>query len=240
MHNLGKVLAVIPARGGSKEVPRKNIREIAGKPLIAFTIETANKARHLFYRIIVSTDDDEMASVSKEYGAEVPFIRPKELSGDEVPMIPVLQHAVNFVEKEDNTIIDWILLLQPTDPLRELSDIENGIKLAMEDDCDSVISVERVFVHHPILMKKIQNNRILPFILEEKEGTPRQKYDPPAYMRNGSIYLTKRRALMEMNSIWGKEVKPMIMKEGSRISIDSINDLRLAEMMLKDKNVEPN
>ena len=235
MHNLGKVLAVIPARGGSKEVPRKNIRNLWGKPLIAYTIKTALMAENLLYRIIVSTDDEEIASISKNYGAEVPFIRPKELSTDEASMVPVLQHAVDFIEKEDNTIIDWILLLQPTDPLREVSDIETGIKLAMKDNCDSVISVERVFAHHPILMKKIEKNRLHPFMIEEKEGTPRQKYDPPAYMRNGSIYITKRQILMKMNSIWGRNIKPMIMKEGGRISIDTLNDLRLAEILIKGK-----
>ena len=235
MHNLGKVLAVIPARGGSKEVPRKNIRNLWGKPLIAYTIKTALMAENLLYRIIVSTDDEEIASISKNYGAEVPFIRPKELSTDEASMVPVLQHAVDFIEKEDNTIIDWILLLQPTDPLREVTDIENSIKLALEDDCDSVISVERVFAHHPILMKKIEKNRLFPYTIEETEGTPRQKYSPPAYMRNGSIYLTKRRTLMKMNSIWGAIIKPLIMTEGSRISIDSMNDLLLAEILMKEK-----
>jgi CMP-N-acetylneuraminic acid synthetase len=148
-------------------------------------------------------------------------------------MVPVLQHAVNFVEKQDNKIVDWVLLLQPTDPLREVSDIENGLKLALEDDCDSIISVERVFAHHPILMKKIEKNRLLPFMIEEKEGTPRQEYTPPAYMRNGSIYLTKRNTLMENNSIWGNNIKPFVMKSGSRISIDSVNDLKLVEILLK-------
>ena len=105
-------LAIIPARGGSKEVPRKNISNLWGKPLIAYTIKTALMAENLLYRIIVSTDDEEIASISKNYGAEVPFIRPKELSSDEASMVPVLQHAVDFIDKEDNTIIDWILLLQ--------------------------------------------------------------------------------------------------------------------------------
>lgn len=236
MTELGKILGIIPARGGSKEIPRKNIANLCGKPLIAHTIETANKVRDLFHRIIVSTDDSEISSISKKYGGDVPFIRPKELSGDEVPMIPVLKHALSFVEKEDNVIIDWVLLLQPTDPLREVSDIKDSIQLAMNNNCDSVISVERVLAHHPILMKKIKNNRIHPFFIKEKEGTPRQKYFPPAYMRNGSIYLTRRSVLMKMNSIWGENITPMIMKEGSRISIDSLNDLRLTEILMGDRD----
>jgi len=238
MSALGRILAVIPARGGSKGVPRKNIREVCGTPLIGYTIETALKAKKMLYRIIVSTDDEKIAAISKEYGAEVPFMRPKEIANDQASMIPVLQHAVKCVEKEDNIKIDWVLLLQPTDPLREVTDIERGIKLALANDSDSVISVERVFAHHPVLMKKIENNRLLPFIIEEKEGTPRQEYNPPAFMRNGSIYLTKREVLMEMDSIWGINIKPMIMKEGSRISIDTKNDLKLAEILIKERKYE--
>jgi len=235
MSKFGRILAVIPARGGSKEVPRKNLHKLIGKPLIGYTIETALKAKEMLYRIIVSTDDQEIAAISKKFGADVPFIRPKGLATDSTSMVPVLQHAVNFVEKKDKTRIDWVLLLQPTDPIREASDIEIGVKLAFENDSDSVISVERVFSHHPILMKKIEKNRLLPFTIEEKEGTPRQKYNPHAYMRNGSIYLTKRNVLMKKNSIWGKNIKPMIMESGSRISIDTFNDLKLAEILINEK-----
>ena len=179
MSGLGKILAVIPARGGSKGVSRKNIRLIAGKPLIAYTINTALKAKHLFHRVIVSTDDEEIATVAKEYGAEVPFLRQMELSTDKAPMVPVLQHAVQFVERQDGIHLDWVFLLQPTEPLRKISDIQKAMELASEGNCDSVISVKRVFAHHPILMKKIENGRLTPFMVEEKEGTRRQEYYPP-------------------------------------------------------------
>ena len=149
-------------------------------------------------------------------------------------MILVLQHAVTFIEKKDKILLDWVLLLQPTDPLRKAKDIIDSIKIAAESNCDSVISVERVYSHHPILMKKIINNRLKPFFAEEIEGTPRQKYEPPAYMRNGCIYLTKRDILMKSNSIWGKESLPIIMDEGSRISIDTLNDMKLAELKIKN------
>lgn len=208
---------------------------MAGKPLIAYTIETALKVKSLLYRIIVSTNDEEIATISKEYGAEVPFIRSETLAKDDTPMVPVLQDAVEFVEKQDKTKIDWILLLQPTDPLREINDITDALELFSKNNCDSVISVERVLSHHPVLMKKIENNRILPFMINEVEGTPRQKYAPRAYMRNGSIYLTRRSTLMEKNSIWGNYSIPLIMEEGSRISIDSLNDFRLVELLLSNK-----
>tara|TARA_B100000315_G_scaffold255230_1_gene298098 strand:- start:64 stop:795 length:732 start_codon:yes stop_codon:yes gene_type:complete len=230
-----KILTVIPARGDSKQLPRKNIINMAGKPLIAHTIETALKVKSLLYRIIVSTDDEEIATISKEYGAEVPFIRSETLAKDDTPMVPVLQDAVEFVEKQDKTKIDWILLLQPTDPLREINDITNALELCSKNNCDSVISVERVLSHHPVLMKKIEKNRILPFMINEVEGTPRQKYTPRAYMRNGSIYLTKRKTLMDDESIRGDISIPLIMEEGSRISIDSYNDFKLAELLVKER-----
>ncbi len=127
MHsNAARVLALIPARGGSKGVPRKNIRPVCGKPLIAYTIETALAARHMFHRIIVSTDDGEIAEVARGYGAEAPFLRPADLAGDHVPMLPVLQHAVRFIEAQDDLVLDWVCLLQPSDPLRLVGDIEEA------------------------------------------------------------------------------------------------------------------
>jgi len=230
-----KILAIIPARGGSKGVPRKNIRLVAGKPLIAYTIEAAQAIRCRLHRLIVSTDDDDVAEVARRYGAEVPFMRPSELSGDRVPMIPVLQHAVQTVEAMDNIHLDWVLLLQPTAPFRTPEDIEAALELAAPGGCDSVISVVQVFAVHPILMKRIENDRLLPFCLEEKEGTRRQDYQPPAYMRNGAIYLTRRDVLMEQNSIWGGVIRPYIMPEERSVSIDSEMDMKLAELMLAER-----
>jgi len=231
-----KILAVIPARGGSKGVPRKNIRLVAGKPLITYTLEAALAVRHRLHRLIVSTDDAEIAEVARRYGADVPFMRPAELAGDRVPMIPVLQHAVQTVEAMDNIHLDWVLLLQPTAPFRTAEDIESSLELAACGGCDSVISVVQVFAVHPILMKRIENDRLLPFYIEEKEGTRRQDYQPPAYMRNGAIYLTRRAVLMEQNSIWGQVIRPYIMPEERSVSVDSELDLKLAEFMLAERS----
>jgi CMP-N,N'-diacetyllegionaminic acid synthase len=230
-----RTLAVIPARGGSKGVPHKNVRLVAGKPLIAYTIEAALAVRDRLHRLIVSTDDPEIASLAQAYGAEAPFLRPAELSGDRVPMVPVLQHAVREVEAQDGLRLDWILLLQPTAPLRAPEDIRAALDLAERGGCDSVISVVQVFAVHPILMKRIEDDRLLPFCIEEKEGTRRQDYQPPAYMRNGAIYLTRRQVLMERGSIWGEVIRPYIMPEERSVSIDSELDLKLAELMLQER-----
>ncbi len=233
--NSPRVLAVIPARGGSKGVPRKNIRPVCGKPLIAYTIETALAARHLFHRVIVSTDDEEIADVSRHYGAEVPFLRPADLATDQVAMLPVLQHAVRFVEAEDNIKLSWVCLLQPTDPLRAVEDIEEAIRLGQEGGCDSVISVVQVFSVHPILMKQIEDGYLEPYCIEEKEGTRRQDYDPPAYMRNGAIYLTRRDVLLEQGSIWGHTIRPYVMPPERSVGVDSELDMKLVELLLEEK-----
>lgn len=227
------VLAVIPARGGSKGVPRKNLRAMAGKPLIAWTVEAARAVGDLIANVVVSTDDPEIAEAARSCGAYVPFLRPSHLAEDRTPMLPVLQHAVSLVEDEYNTRFDWVLLLQPTAPLREPADIRSALLLAQTTDCDSVISVVQVFAVHPILMKRIENNRLRPFVLEEKEGTRRQDYQPPAYMRNGAIYLTRRDVLMADNSIWGKSICPYVMPEERSASIDNEIDFRVCEAFLE-------
>ena len=226
---------MIPARGGSKGVLRKNVRFICGRPLISYTIETALKVQHLLYRVIVSSEDEEIATIARQYGADVPFLRPPELSGDNVPTLPVLKHAAEFVEKRDGVTLDWILLLQPTDPFRSEEDIRAALDLAQEGGCDSVISVVQVFSVHPILMKRIENNRLLPYCIEEKEGTRRQDYQPPAYMRNGAIYLTRRKVLMEKNSIWGEVIRPYVMPQERSIGVDSELDLKLVEILMKER-----
>jgi len=231
-----KILAIIPARGGSKSVPRKNIRKLNGKPLIAYTIEAANEIKDKFHKIIVSTDDEEISEISKMFGAEVPFLRPKELAGDKTPTYPVLQHAVHFVENQDSIKIDLVMLLQPTTPFRNTEDISNSIKLSQTSDSDSVISVVQVFSTHPILMKKIENGVLTHYSIEEKEGTPRQLYEPAAYMRNGAIYLTKRDVLINNNSIWGNSITPYIMPQERSYNIDDEIDFLSSEMILRNQS----
>ena len=231
-----KTLTVITARGGSKGVPRKNIRPVFGKPLIAYSIMTALEVSDRLYRIIVSTEDAEIANISRQYGAEVPFMRPPELADDKMPTFPVLQHAVRFVEDQDKVRLDWVLLLQPTSPLRTRDDILAALELARLGGCDSVISVVQTPTH-PLFMKRIENHQLLSFsdVLVEKEGTRRQDALPPAYVRNGAIYLTRRDVLMDGNSIWGALLRPYIMPPERSVNIDSELDLKLAEVMLQDR-----
>jgi CMP-N-acetylneuraminic acid synthetase len=230
-----RTLAVIPARGGSKGVPRKNVRPVLGRPLLAYTADTALASRHLLHDVVLSTDDEEIAEVGRSLGLSVPFLRPSELAGDAVPMVPVLQHAVSFLERRDGVRMDWVLLLQPTEPFRTVEDVEAALDLADRGGCDSVISVVRVFAVHPVLMKRIEGDRLLPYCVEEREGTRRQDYDPPAYMRNGAIYLTRRDVLMERASIWGDVIRPYVMPPERSLSVDEERDLKVIEAIMLDR-----
>jgi CMP-N,N'-diacetyllegionaminic acid synthase len=226
-----RVLAVVTARGGSKRIPGKNIRNFAGKQLIAWTIEAALGVRGRLHGVVVSTDDPEIASVAKRYGAEVPFLRPAEISGDLARSLPVVQHAVRFVEVRDGVPMDWVLLLQPTSPLRTSGDIAAALDLAAEGGCTSVIAVCRLD-DHPVFAKRIDGNGyLIPFIFEEPEGIRRQDVEPPAYKRNGAIYLTKRDVLMEEGSIYGSSVRPYIMPAERSVDIDSEVDFLLGEIL---------
>lgn len=228
-----RVLALIPARGGSKGVARKNIRTVCGRPLIEYTIATALSARHLFHRVLVSTEDPEIADISRRAGAEVPFVRPPELATDTARSVEVAQHATRFVEQQDGVKMDWIMLLQPTEPLRTADDLAEALKIARTEKCDSVISVVQVFAVHPMLMKRIENNRLRPWCVDEPEGTRRQDYKPPAYMRNGAIYLTRRDVLMESQSIRGDQSCPYVMPPERSVGVDSELDLAMVEFLLR-------
>lgn len=230
-----RVLGVVPARGGSKGVPRKNLREVGGRPLIAWTLDVAREASDALYRTVVSTDDEEIARVARELGGDVPWLRPGDLGGDKVPMLPVLRHALEAVEAEEGERVDWVCLLQPTAPFRTADDVRVAVSLAAEGGCDSVISVVRVFDVHPVLMKRIEDGRLLPFCVEEKEGTRRQDYAPPAYMRNGCLYLTRRDVLLERGSLWGEVIRPYVMPEERSVGIDNPLQVKLVDLLLRER-----
>jgi CMP-N-acetylneuraminic acid synthetase len=211
------------------------VRDAGGRPLLAWTLDVARESSDVLYRTVVSTDDPEIADVARSLGADVPFLRPADLGGDRVPMVPVLRHAVEAVEAEEGETVDWVCLLQPTAPFRTAADVREAVALARAGGCDSVISVVRVFDVHPVLMKRIEDGRLMPFCVEEKEVTRRQDYDPPAYMRNGCLYLTRRDVLVERGSIWGDVIHPYVMPEERSVGIDNELQLRLVDLMLRER-----
>lgn len=229
-----RVLGLIPARGGSKGVPRKNVCLVAGRPLIHYTARAALGAIEsgALTRVILSTDDSEIAEIGRECGLEVPFIRPAALARDETPMLPVIQHAVRFLADAGDEY-DAVCLLQPTNPLRCVSDIENAIQLLNETGADSVISFVRVGDKHPARMKLVDaDGRVTnPPFAEAFEGQRRQDL-PPLFLREGSIYLTRTPVLMEMGSLSGGDCRALTIPEARAVNIDSALDLILAERLL--------
>lgn len=231
--NKGNVLCVIPARGGSKSIIKKNIAKLNGKPLIAYTILEAQK---VFPKenIVVSTDDKEIASVSKKYGCDIFFKRPKKLASDNAKSYEVILHSLNFMENLNNKLYDKIIMLQPTSPLRKSSHIIKSLKIINERNVDSVVSIVNVNGYHPYRMKIIKNNFLKNYIDQGFEDMRPRQLLPNIFIRNGAIYLNKRKVIINEKQLVGKKVKPLIMKDFESINIDSVNDLYLAESILKN------
>jgi len=223
------VVAVIPARGESKGIPRKNIRDLTGEPLIAYTIEAAKKSRYID-RIIVSTDNKEIASVSKYYGAEVPFLRPAELATDEAPTLPVIQHAVKLLEGEGKKV-DIVIILQPTSPLRGEARIEEAVEKLVRTGADSVITVCRV-KYHPFWSFTIKGDQLVPFLGEGINVTRHQDL-PEVYALNGAVYAVRRDILFDQNSLFGKDTRAVVMPYEASVDINDYFDLFVTEMVLK-------
>ena len=227
-----RVLGIVTARGGSKGILHKNLAPLLGKPLLAYTAEAALASRKLT-RTILSTDDENIARVGRELGLDVPFMRPAELAGDDVPTLPVLQDVVRKLEA-GGEVYDAILTLQPTNPLRRTQDIDGAIDLLEKTGADSVISFVDVGERHPARMKWIDaDGRVSdPPFAEVFEGQPRQQLKK-LYLREGSIYLTRRSVLMEQNSLKGKDCRAWIVPEERARNIDTLFDLRIAEQILQ-------
>jgi CMP-N-acetylneuraminic acid synthetase len=226
-----RVLGIITARGGSKGIPNKNLAPLSGRPLLAYTTEAALHARRI-QRVILSTDDPRIAAAGRELGVEVPFLRPEELARDDTPTIPVLQHAVRYLEAEGDCF-DAVFTLQPTNPLRRAEDIDGAVELLERTGADSVISFVDVGDKHPARMKRIgQDGRVIdPPFAETMEGQPRQTLEK-LYLREGSVYLTRRDVLMEQGSLKGRDCRAWLISPERACNIDTPLDLWIAEKLL--------
>ena len=222
------LLALIPARGGSKEIFRKNIKLLNGKPLIKWTIDTAKKSKSID-RLVVSTDDAEISEIAKKLGAEVPFIRPAEISKDETPGIEPALHAIKNIPN-----YEWLLLLQPTSPLRNVDDIEGIFKFCKENNSPSAVSVCEVNKHPDHMYFKYDNFHLRPFVKNKLEITRRQEFTP-LYVTNGALYLAKIEWLIKTKSFIGQETLGFLMPMDRSIDLDSSYDWNLAEQALKNK-----
>lgn len=223
-----KVLGVIVARGGSKGIPGKNLKEINGKPLIQYSIEAAQNSKNLT-DFIVSTDGEDILEFAKSIGANAPFVRSNDLSDDVIsPMYAVL-HAKKFMESQGKEY-DAIMMLQPTAPFRASEDIDGAISLLESTKSDSVISVVDVESYHPARMKFLEGDRLVdPPFCEAYENQRRQELTP-MYIRNGAIYLT-RKHILESESFKGKDCRAWVMPWYRSVNLDTIEDILYAEWL---------
>lgn len=235
-----EVLAIIQARGGSKGILKKNIKILVGKPLIAWTIEAAKNAASVM-RVIVSTDDKEIAEVAKKYGAEVPFMRPAEYATDDAKSVGLLNHALEWLRERENYKPDVVVQLKPTNPLRTSAYIEAALEkyLKFHPNIDSLISVTKSPAH-PLKTYKFDGEFVSPFIPEEvfgiKEASklPRQNL-PEAYVQNSCVNIINPKTILEKNSSLGKKVAGFTMEREDSINIDTLLDFEIAELLLKKR-----
>lgn len=229
MYKKKRILGVITARGGSKGIPGKNIKDLMGKPLIAYTIDIAKKSKTIT-DLILSTDDSDIAEVSKKLGVNVPFLRPDDLSHDNASHLSVMEHAILFMEKSLDTKFDCVVILQPTSPFRLVEDIDETVKKLIDNDADSSVSITEIEENHPIKIKKFENDRVIPYCIPEKEGTRRQDL-PTAYKRSGAVYAMKRDLIVEEKRLYGDFVTGHVVPGERSIDIDNPMDWVRAEYM---------
>lgn len=227
-----KVLGLIPARGGSKGVPRKNLRPLGGKPLLQYTAECARAARRLA-RVVLSTDDAELAELGRRCGIDVPFVRPDELAADATPMLPVVVHALLELEAFGDAY-DAVCLLQPTCPLRRPEDIDGCIDLLESAGADSVVTVLPVpHEHNPHWVYFVDDRGGLRLSTGEATPIPRRQDLPPAFHREGSVYVTRRDVIVERGSLYGDRLVGFPIDASRSVNIDTPDDWAVAESLIQ-------
>lgn len=227
------ILAIIPARGGSKGLPKKNVKILGNKPLIAWSIESALESKQIS-KTIVSSDNDEIIAISKQYGAEIPFKRPEKLATDSATTKDVLLHTIEFY-KTQNINFDYIVLLQPTSPFRKKGAIDLAIKKAIETNVDMVVSVKETSSNpYYVLFEEDDKG----FLTKSKEGTFTRRQDCPiVYEFNGSIYVIKVNSLLKYNSMSFKKSIKFKMDKFHSIDIDTQLDFDFANFLIKSNKI---
>ncbi len=229
-----RILTIIPARGGSKGVPEKNIKLLDSKPLLAYTTEIAMQSK-LLTEVIVSSEDDKIITIAESLGVKVPFVRPNELAQDNTPTIDVILHALDWY-KSQNIFFDAVCLLQVTSPFRTAAFLDKAIEKFTQADADSLVSVQLVpHEFNPHWTFEINDAGNLKIATGETEIISRRQELPVAYHRDGSIYITKTKVLLEQHSLYGKSTAFIESNPEMYVNIDTMDDWDKAEMMVKNK-----
>lgn len=227
-----RTLAIIAARGGSKRLPRKNVLDLGGKPLIAWTIEAALECPFI-NEVMVTTDDDEIAEIAKRYGAAVPFMRPSELAGDTATSFDAIKHAIDFYRAKLDKEFDFVVLLQPTSPLRSSQHISEAFELLVKRNADAVISVCEVD-HSPLWMNTLPADHSLGGFLRDEVKAVRSQELPKNYRLNGAIYICRTSCLLEERTFFiSNNIFAYIMSKDTSIDIDDSFDFKMAKCLLE-------
>jgi CMP-N-acetylneuraminic acid synthetase len=235
-----EILAILPARGGSKGIPRKNIKLLAGEPLIAYSIRAAQESKHIS-RTIVSTEDEEIRHVALRYGAEVPFVRPAALADDHAVDLDVFQHCLKWLDDNQSYRPEIVVQLRPTAPLRTTARIDEAIDLFLEAPSVDCVRTVRLSPQHPLKMWRVVDGYLTPFVpvsvscFEEPYNMPRQDLGT-AYVQNGSIDVIRTTVITEGNSMSGSRIRPLIMTDEESVNIDSPTDWEMAELLMQRRN----
>jgi CMP-N,N'-diacetyllegionaminic acid synthase len=229
-----EILGIIPARSGSKGVERKNVRDVAGKPLIQYTIEEAIESERLS-DFLVSTDSEEFAEIARDAGAPVPFLRPAELATDEASSLGVIQHAVREYERQNETRVDIAVLLQPTTPMRDATDIDRALELFLDSDDESLLTYYEAKDAHPNqLYRRVTGHRLRAIRDQHENPRRRQEYEP-VYVVNGAVYLSTRELLFDEEKIYTNTPLGLEMPRERSVNIDEPFDLEIAELLIENR-----
>jgi len=223
-----KIIGIIPARGGSKGISRKNIKMFCGKPLLYYSIKAGLESKYID-RVVVSTEDDEIAGVAKKFGAEV-IKRPDKLAQDDTPSVPVFKHVLSYLEEKERYAPEIVVILQPTSPLREVKDIDNCIEKLVREKCDSVITVKKV-VHPPQWMVKLDKNGKVENLFDRKKITRRQDAKD-VYIPNGAVFVTWPKTIMEKDTDRGADTRAIVIPAERSVDIDTELDFYIAEQLM--------
>ena len=232
MKKTPKILGIIPARGGSKRIPNKNIKKLLGKPMIYYTIKEAKKSKYLS-EIVVSTEDKKIAKIVNEYNVKV-IDRPKYLAKDTSSSLDIFKHVITQLENKENFSPDIVVILQPTSPLRIVHDIDNSIRKFIFNKCDSVVSVSKV-EHPPHWMYILKNRKLNRIIIKGQENKIERKDLPTIYQLNGAVEVTSRNNIIKNNSLLGKMILPYLMPLNRSIDIDNVLEFNLTKLLLSKK-----
>lgn len=234
-----QIIGIIPARGGSKSVPYKNIKPLAGIPLLVYMLKAALGSKFLT-RVLVSSEDKKILAVARKYGGpKTVLARPKRLALDSTPSLPVIKHAVKKIESREGSFFDYIVMLQPTTPLVTSRDIDAALHKLIRTKADTVVSVYQVNDSHPVKMKKIVKDRLVPYFPGIKEVVFRRQDLDPVYKRNGGIYASKREVVMRQGLLYGGRItRPYVMPSERSVDVNSHVDFLVLEAIVRQNSTK--